>query len=434
MDFFRNYETDIVVLDIHLGDVNGMELMKEMKKIDPGPEIILLTGYGNGESTIEALRSGAYDYLSKPFDLEALKKIIIKAYEKKILKIENRTINDKLDTEEALETQELVFIGKNSRIKEIISLISDISNTDCNVLIQGESGTGKELIARLIHKNSLRNNELFFPINCGAIPENLLESELFGYEKGAFTGAVNRKLGLFEVASKGTIFLDEIGDLPLNFQVKLLRILETGEFNRIGGTRIITTDARIISATNKDLKTEVEKNLFRRDLYYRLNVITIPLPPLRERSEDIPILIEYFIEKQSQKINREIRGISKEAMELLKNYDWPGNVRELQNMIDRIIILTPGPVITPEVIARNLPIISNIEESIAKKEMDGYVNLVRKDDLISLQKLEERYIRHILEKTHFNKSKSATILNISERTLYRKIKEYNLKENHRDKK
>lgn len=250
---------------------------------------------------------------------------------------------------------------------------------------------------------------------------------MFGYEKGAFTGAANRKLGLFEIADSGTLLLDEIGDLPLNFQVKLLRILEKGEFNRIGGTKIIKTNARVLSATNKNLTEEVEKGFFRRDLYYRLNVITIHLPSLKERKEDIPLLVDYFIKKQCKKIGKSIPSVSKEAMELLIAYEWPGNVRELQNLIDRIIILTPGPIITPEAIARNLSLISLSD---AQEDMDdeSFVPLVKKNEFITLEKLEELYMRYVLEQVDYSKNKTAMILNISERTLYRKIKEFNIQE------
>ncbi len=427
-EFFKKNDIDIAVLDVRLKDMSGMELLKKMKEEKPQTDIILLTGYGSGEATLQALKLGAYDFLSKPFDLEALEKILVRAYEKKILINENRTIHNKISLENSdLSSQDMAFIGQNSRIKEIISLINDISSTDCNVLIQGDSGTGKELIARLIHKNSLRNNELFFPINCGAIPENLLESELFGYEKGAFTGAANRKLGLFEIANSGTLFLDEIGDLPLNFQVKLLRILEEGEFNRIGGTKIIKTNARVLSASNKNLKEEVEKGFFRRDLYYRLNVITLYLPSLKERKEDIPLLVDYFIKKQCQKIGKSAPSVSKEAMELLMTYEWPGNVRELQNLIDRIIILTPGLVITPEAIARNLSLLS-FSDNQEDMDDDSFVPLVKKNEFITLEKLEELYMRYVLDQVNYSKNKAALILNISERTLYRKIKEFNIQE------
>lgn len=432
--YFLEEKVDVILLEIKLEDMDGMELLKNMKELKPLVEVILLTRYGDWELTIKSLKLGAYDFLSKPFDLQALEKIVLKAYERKVLKNENRSISKRLvNRKESQESQapssgsENDIITENRQMQEILKLIDDISGTDCNVLIQGESGTGKEMIARLIHKKSQRNSHLFFPINCGAIPENLIESELFGYEKGAFTGAMGRKTGLFEVASQGSLFLDEIGDLPITFQVKLLRVLETGEFNHIGGTKILTTHARIISASNKELKKEVEKNVFRSDLYYRLNVITIVLPPLRERKEDISLLVNYFIIKQSQKLNRPVTKVSKEAMQLLVNYDWPGNVRELQNFISRVIILTEENLITPEIIVRNLPIMNQSEKKIVPKS-DTYLELVKKNELITLNHLEERYIRYVLEKSRFNKSKASQILDISDRTLYRKIKEYGISE------
>lgn len=427
---FKAYEEEnfnIVVLDVRLGDESGISLLKKMKEIKSEPEILLLTGFGNKDIAIEALKAGAYDFLGKPFELSSLKSIIIKAYEKHKIKIGKGLSEQKNKEIGKIAYQgELVFLGESFKMKQIVSLISDISDTDCNVLIQGESGTGKDLVARLIHKSSLRVNEVFFPINCGAIPENLLESELFGYEKGAFTGANSRKLGLFEIAEKGTLFLDEIGDLPFSFQVKLLRVLESGEFMRIGGDRIITTDARVICATNKDLKKEVEKNLFRQDLYYRLNVISIYLPTLKERKEDLPLLINYFIKKRCKEINKGVCGISKEAMELLIHYDWPGNVRELQNLIDKMIILTHGRVITPEVVASNLSELDIHSEPISSNLPEDVVPLLKDGEEITLEELEKRYITYILKRCDYKKSLAASILQISERTLYRKIKEYAL--------
>jgi len=422
--YFKNNPVDVVILDMMLKENDGMRLLKEMKALKPEVEIIILTGYGSGQKSIAALKVGAFDFLSKPFVLASLEKIILKAYSKKVMETENRItsiIEKKISDLETSIGSEETFIGNDSKIKEIIGLVSEISKTDCNVLIQGESGTGKELIARLIHKSSNRSQELFFPINCGAIPENLLESELFGYEKGAFTGANTRKLGLFEVATKGTIFLDEIGDLPLTFQVKLLRVLERGEFNRIGGTKILKTETRVISATNKDLRVEVEKGLFRRDLYYRLNVITITLPPLRERILDIPLLVEYFL-KKNNKTDKKIE-ISKEAMEILLNYNWPGNVRELQNVVDRIVILSDSNIVTPEIVNRALSMHDNYSKIKQYYESD-FVELVEKDSLITLEELEKRYIKYVFKSTGYNKAKSAYILGISERTLYRKMKQY----------
>ncbi|HCL57663.1 MAG TPA: hypothetical protein DHW82_11740 [Spirochaetia bacterium] len=425
IEFYKKNQIDIVILDYQLKNMNGIDILKKMKSINPLPPIILLTAHGSSEVTVKALSCGAYDFLNKPFDFRDLSKIVLHAFDK----ISHQLKEKELETSHhasRTDSAELNFIGKNIQIKEILKIISDISSTECNVLIQGESGTGKELIARMIHQQSLRKKELFFPINCGAIPENLLESELFGYEKGAFTGAVANKLGLFEIASKGTLFLDEIGDLPHSFQVKLLRVLESGEFNHVGGTKILKTNARILAATNKDLKAAVDDGTFRRDLYYRLNVINFYLPQLRERKDDIPELVNFFIHKLSKKNNKPIQEITKEAMNFLVQYDWPGNVRELQNLIDRVTILTPGDIILPEIIARNLGSQSINRITAEKTEGSLFINLVKKDELITINELESRYIAHVLKQTKFNKIKTSQILDISERTLYRKIKEYNL--------
>jgi two-component system, NtrC family, response regulator AtoC len=334
---------DLILLDLNLPDLNGLKVLKEIKKIDIQSIVIIITAYGDVSSAVEAMKLGAYDFLSKPFDYGEIKMVVSKAL--KLISLENRI---KLLERQIDFFQYGELISRSRKMADIIELVDRIANTVSTVMIYGETGTGKELIAALIHRNSQRNRMPFVTVDCTALPENLLESELFGHEKGAFTGAAALKRGLFEVADGGTIFLDEIGDLEFKLQAKILRVLEMKSFRRVGGEKYLETDVRIIAATNRDLKKMAEEELFRRDLFYRLNVVPILLPPLRERKEDIFPLIEYFLALFNKKIGRKIGQISNEALKALIDYRWPGNIRELKNVIEHLVITSRNPMIDLE--------------------------------------------------------------------------------------
>jgi len=367
----------------------------------------MLTGHGTIDTAVESMKLGAYDYLTKPCTLDNLEAVVQKAFERKQILQKNMALSQELARRERLDG----FIGESREFKEVIELISKVASTDSSVLIQGESGVGKELVARAIHKASPRRENPFVIIDCGSLQENLLESELFGHEKGAYTGAVGLKHGLFEVADSGTIFLDEIGEISPSLQVKLLRVLETGEFRRVGGLKVINVDVRVLAATNKNLHQLVEGGKFRDDLFYRLNIISIFIPPLRDRRGDIPLLTRHFVENHSI-TGKGKKLITDEAMELLSTYRWPGNVRELQNVIERGIILSEDEYIKPEDLPTNL-----------KSQVD-LLEIPRQGDALPLGEIEKIYILSVLERVGGNRARAAGILNISERNLYRKLKEY----------
>ncbi len=398
------HKFDLVVTDLKMPKVDGIDFLKGIKEISPETMVILITAYASGETAVAAMKEGAYDYLEKNFDIEDLKGIIRDALKKKGVK--KKEAQFMKSVEDAVSFGNL--IGKSREMLEVYSLIKKVAGTTANVLITGESGTGKELVARAIHDNSPRKNMPLVVINCGGIPEALLESELFGHVKGSFTGAYSDKAGLFENAGGGTIFLDEIAELPLVLQVKLLRVLQEKTFRRVGGQKDIKVDVRIISATNQNLKQKVEDGSFREDLYYRLNVVLINLPPLRDRKEDIPVLTEYFIEKYSKKFGKEIKKISSYAMELLMEYKFPGNVRELENIIERSAALETSNIILPE----NL----DISENGKTYEVISW-NTDIPDKGISLsdemEKIERELIKKALEKANGSKTKAAKYLNIS---------------------
>ncbi|MBI3951430.1 MAG: sigma-54-dependent Fis family transcriptional regulator [Acidobacteria bacterium] len=402
-------EYDVVLLDIKMPAMDGMTALRAIKEIRPLTEVIMLTGYGTIDSAIRAIKLGAYDYLTKPCKLEELEAVITKAREKKALEQQNIVLRQELARRDRLNE----FVGRSPALQHILQLIAKIAVTDSTVLIQGESGVGKELAARAIHRHSVRRENPFIVVDCTSLHEELLQSELFGHEKGAFTGAIALKHGLFEVADTGTMFLDEIGEMSLGLQSKLLRVLETGTFRRLGGVKDIHVDVRIIAATNKDLKQLVASGRFREDLYYRLNVVTILIPPLRDRREEIPVLTKYFIER-SLVPGRQKKGISKEALDLLIHYHWPGNVRELKNVVERALILAESEQIEVEDFPSNLrvrlPFLSETSDA----------------EHPSLEQVEKLYIAKLLKEFAGNRSKVAKVLNISERNLYRKIKDYGL--------
>ncbi|MBI2877786.1 MAG: sigma-54-dependent Fis family transcriptional regulator, partial [Candidatus Tectomicrobia bacterium] len=334
----------LVLTDLRMPQASGIEVLKRMKELDPDAIGIVFTGFGSIESAVEAMKVGAYDYIAKPFNLEEIKIVVRRALDYRHLRDENVSLKRQLKSRYKFEN----FVGDSEPMQRVFRLIEKIADSDSTVLIYGESGTGKELVARAIHFNSRRQDKPMVPVNCGAIPEDLLESELFGHEKGSFTGATSTRLGRFELADKGTIFLDEIAEMSPRLQVKVLRVLQEQEFERVGGVRTLKVNVRVIAATNQDLEKAVAAKLFREDLYYRLNVIPVPLPPLRERKSDIPLLIRHFLEHFRQTRGHEITGISPGAMELFMSYHWPGNVRELENLMQRVVILKGKGLVLPE--------------------------------------------------------------------------------------
>jgi len=414
IDLCRKTAFDLVITDLKMPKINGIEFLKAIKDQRPETIVILITAYASGETAINAMKEGAYDYVEKGGSIDDLKKIVQAALLKKGLVIENKTLKKEVETKETAENLFCGMIGTNREMLKIFATIKKVSDTPANILILGESGTGKELVARAIHENSARSKMPFIAINSGGIPENLLESELFGYMKGSFTGAYADKQGFFEMARGGTIFLDEIGELSPSLQVKLLRIIQERTFRRIGGAEDIKVDVRIISATNKNLQERVTKGEFREDLYYRLNVIPIFIPPLRERREDIPLLINSFIEKYAQMFGKEIRNISSYAMELLMNYAFPGNIRELENIIERSVAMETSNIILPE----SLTLYSS-DASIGTSKFDITDRGIDLNE--ELDKIEKMLIEKALQKTKGSKRKAAGLLKITFDSLRHRI-------------
>lgn len=409
---FRSERFDVILLDLNLPDLNGEDVVKVVRKIDKETIIVVITGYGSIQSAVNLFKLGINDYILKPFEIEELYLVIENLLHHKRIRDEN--IKLKKDLTEIYKPESL--IGESKVMKEIYKMIIQVAPYDVNVLIQGESGTGKEMVARAIHFTSPRKNSPFYAINCGAIPSELLESEMFGYKKGAFTGAIQDRKGLFEEASQSTLFLDEINELPIQLQPKLLRVLQEKKIKRIGDNIEIEVDVRIIAASSKELKTEVANKKFREDLFYRLNVFTINLPPLRERKEDIPLLIDHFIKKYRDSIKKEIKGISKEALEKCMRYKWPGNVRELENVVQRAMVLATEKYIKPENILLDFEL---------ESEDIGYDIIEKMDYRTALkvytEKIDKIYIQKALKEARYNKLKAAKILGISPRALYYKI-------------
>ena len=412
---------DLVITDIIMPGLTGTEVLKRVKEVNPATIVIMITAYASTESAVEAMKEGAYDYITKPFNVDEIKVIISNALEKGRLEKENILLKRELGKEYSYEN----IIGTSPAMQKTFDLIGRVSATKTNVLISGESGTGKELVARAIHNKSPRKDRPFVVINCGGIPENLLESDLFGHVKGSFTGAVSHKEGLFEVADTGTIFLDEVGELTQAIQVKLLRAIQERTFKRVGGTEDISVDVRIIAATNKDLEREVISGHFREDLYYRLNVIEIKMPPLRERREDIPILASHFLKKMSAEQGKEIRKISSYALEVLKDYSFPGNVRELENIIERSVALESSNIVLPESLA-----LSMHKEHGGQMATDDAALLGT--DSFSMDTyiadIETGLIKEALLLAGKNKKEAARILGISYWVLLRKIEKYGIKD------
>ena len=426
---------DMAILDIKMPGLSGLELLDQVRELKKELLVVIMTAEASMKNAVEAMKRGAYDYITKPFDLDVIDAII-----EKIDKAREMTSQVSLLKEELKDRYQLekTIIGNSQAMREIYKTIGKVAPSDITVLIQGESGTGKELIARAIHFNSKRLGKPFIAINCAAIPKELLESELFGFEKGAFTGAVERKLGKFEQANGGTIFLDEIGDMPLDLQAKILRVLQEKEVTRTGGNQSITVDTRIVAATNQDLEESVREKTFREDLYYRLNVVPIHLVSLRERKEDIPLLVEYFLKKACSEMELPTKQCSHEALSLLSSYAWPGNVRELENTIKRAVILSSDPLLTVEDFSGLRP---NIGTSSRNEELSlealvemklrsslGNLDKMESGDLygLILEQMERPLIRFVLEKTRGNQVKAAEILGINRNTLRKKIQELDI--------
>lgn len=410
---FLDEEPDLVILDYRMPKIDGMEVLRRIKTLNSKLPVIMITAHGSTDAAVEAMKLGAVDYVSKPFDINDLKLSIFKA-----LNIDQ--LNKEIDY--LKETAKQIFngkiIGNSKKMQDVFDIVNKVADTNASVLIIGESGTGKEGIAASIHNKSGRNNKPFITVNCGAIPETLIESELFGYEKGAFTGANARKAGRFDRAQGGTLFLDEIGELSLPLQVKILRVLQEKEFERVGGSEVIKADVRIIAATNRDLEKMVEKGEFREDLLYRLKVIPIYLPPLRERKDDIPLLVEHFIDKYCKEINKGKLTMDKETLEILKSYDFPGNIRELENLIERLIILSSDKRIVPSLLPKE---ILKGAFSIKKEEF------VLPEEGINLEVVEEGFVRQALEMAKGNQTHAAKLLGLSRHALIYRLDKYNLK-------
>ena len=400
---------DIVFIDIKLPGVDGIELNRRISAIDQNIIKVVITAFPSVDSAIQALKEGAYDYITKPIDPAKLDHVIRNAVEKRRLIKETQVLKNKV---EELTMPDLI-VGDSEPMKRVMVLIREVAQTNVTVMIRGESGTGKELVARAIHANSARRYFPFITINCGAYPEGLLESEMFGHEKGAFTGALYRRRGKLELADKGTIFFDEIGTISAKMQLDLLRAIETKQFTRLGGEYLTTVDFRVISATNEDLEQAVKEGRFREDLYYRLQVFSIHLPPLREREEDIPLLADYFLKRLSQSMNKKVDGFTESCMKMITKYDWPGNVRELKNVIERALVVAKGQRVDSTDLSFPFTV---------KKEAD----LSEEQKELSLEELEKQHIKRVLESTNWNISQTAKILGIERVTLYNKLKKYNL--------
>jgi len=404
---------DLLLLDFKMPGMNGIEVLKKIKGINPEISVVMMTAYGTIETAVDAMKLGAVDYIAKPIDLDELIILVGRIAERQILLRENEILRKKLWKKEVSAGQ---IIYKDPGMEEIVNMAGRVASSRTTVLIQGESGTGKEVFARLIHATSPRSAKPMIVVNCGAIPETLLESELFGHEKGAFTGATARRIGRFEEADGGTLFLDEIGELSPPVQVKLLRFLQEREFQRLGGNQTIRADVRIISATNRNLEERVKEGAFREDLYYRLNVVSMTVPPLRDRRGDIPLLIEYFTKRFSSENDKKIEGLSSEAMDTLLKYDYPGNVRELENIIERAVVIARDRVIS----VKDLPFGAISPDHFTEQKGGGLL----KDEIESLERTR---IEEALEETGNNQTRAAELLGITERTLRYKLKKYGLK-------
>jgi len=423
LELFKNDRFDLVILDLLMPGINGIEVLKEIKRYSPHSIVILITAFGSIENAVEAMRAGAFDYITKPFNLSDVSFAVKRGIDVSKLEKENINLKRQLKSRYGFEN----IIGDSNAMQSIYGLVDKVAPTDSTVLILGESGTGKELIANVLHYNSERSSKPIVTVNCSAIPHELLESELFGHEKGAFTGAVSTKPGKFEIADSGTLFLDEIGDMSLSLQIKLLRVLQEKTFERVGGTKSIKVDVRIIAATNKNLEDEVATGRFREDLYYRLNVIPIQIPSLRTRAEDIPLLCHYFIDRYCKKRKKPFLKITGEAMSALMNYSWPGNVRELENLIERLVVLKEDLTVEtndlPEKIVAGIDNNTNFKASINYEISNGAIDFDKK-----IKDFEKYIISRALKSSRGIKSKAARLLNLKRTTLIEKMKRLDIPE------
>ena len=402
-------KVDLVLSDVKLPGMSGLEFLQAVKRANAAIPVVMMTAYGTVESAVEAMKDGASDFVLKPFSIEEIKLIIRKELEVRRLHEENRQLREALGQRYQFEN----IVANSPGMQEVLAAVEQVAPTNSTVLLGGESGVGKDMIARAIHQHSRRVNGPFIKINCTAIPENLLESELFGYEKGAFTGAVAAKPGKFELADKGTIFLDEIGDMPGSLQVKLLRVLQEREFERLGGTKTIKVDVRVVAATNQDLRAALEQGTFREDLYYRLNVVPISIPPLRAHKQDIPYLVDHFIQRFAESSGKPIEGITPEAMKLLVDFHWPGNVRELENIIERAVVMTAGPRIE----AGDIRLDVAPQGGLGNSQATGNPATMFLPEGMTLEQFEDKLIREALQRAGGNKSQAARLLGLSRNAL-----------------
>ena len=413
IEIVNNNPVDIILSDFKMPDLNGVEVLGQVKKLNPEISFVIVTAYGTVENAVKAMRLGAFDYISKPVDLDELDLMIERIIEHKNLKSENQLLKTQLQEKYKISS----IVSQSQKMEEVINVAARVADSKANVLITGENGTGKEVLAKGIHYLSSRRDAPFVAVNVPALTETLLESELFGHEKGAFTGADKLKKGRFELAHNGTIFLDEVGDIPQSIQVKLLRVLQEHQFERVGGTDKINVDVRIIAATNKNLEQKIKEGTFREDLYYRLNVVSVKIPPLRERKEDVLPMIESFIEKYCKENNKETLEISKEAADVLMKYNYPGNVRELENIIERAVVLTRGKILTMNDLPMNIKGFKE-EKSLGSLEEGSLTDQV--------EALEKQMIFDALQKSGGNQTKAGKLLGLTERNLRYKLKKYNI--------
>ncbi len=407
LSFLDHELFDIIITDLLLPDINGIDILKQAKDVSPSTEVILITGHASAETAVRAMKEGAFDYVTKPLNFDELSILIVNALEKRQLRSENVYLKQQLHNKYDFAN----IIGTSPPMQKLFARLKKVAGTDSTILVLGESGTGKELVARAIHFNGHRKDRPFIPVNCAAIPESLLEGELFGHVKGAFTGAIRDKIGKFEAANGGTIFLDEIGTMPMHLQTKLLRVLQEQEIERIGSTRSIKLDVRVVSATNLDLEAEVKKGAFREDLFYRLNVIPVVLPPLRERKEDILHLISHFIEKNCTEMKRPKMTISNEALHILESYSWPGNVRQLENMVERIVALSEDE----RIMLSDIP--ANIRDEVLTTVSEQGIDLVK-----TVNEIERKMICDALALAKGVKAKAASMLGLNRTTLVEKMR------------
>jgi two-component system response regulator AtoC len=410
------HHPDVILMDVNLPKLNGISALKELRKIFPDAVVIVFTAFGTSERAIEAMKAGAFDYLEKPFELDEFLLIVRRAVQHKELLHEVVELRSQVSSRATPAIDEGTIVGTSGKMQEIFKLIGRVAPTDATVLIQGESGTGKELFADAIQRHSLRKDKAFVKVNCGALPETLLESEIFGHEKGAFTGAVALRKGRFELANGGTIFLDEVNNMPPSLQMKLLRVLQQKTFERVGGKQTLSVDVRVLAGTNKDLEQEMKSGHFREDLYYRLNVIHIKVPPLREHPEDIPSLVEHFVRKYSP--SKSV-VVSKEIIEKLRAYSWPGNIRELENTIHRALVLAQGEIITLE----HLPLTILAEGEVVPRNVLWQEGVSMKN---ILEDVEKQLILNALQQSDWNRTKAAKLLQIHRRLLFSKMLKYNI--------